>query len=519
MKSTPEIRGPVLKPAALAIIAAATIAYLVAILFTPSWLIGTPEYHWPVLRHAMTSMFPAAALVLVLAGALALMLAEDADAILRAPWGRSRLYLCLLGLGLVFQLGPFAMHKMGLVEFPLRVYLPDHTSYFTDAAKIQDLDSWLSGYPREVPELATHSRTHPPGAILVFYAAQKFMEGHPRLSAAIVSALPRSEEAERAFSLTPAQTAAGPVMAALLLLMAAASVPLTFALARLFFTEDEGENRTANQDPFANGSTNVQAVLAAALFAAAPAFSAKTPVLDHALGVMALLALWLTVSGVRLRKIERIVAGGGVIGFGLWLGLTLLAALPLCVLYSCAAIWKFRREGAPFRRCLVLETAVTVLLAGTASAVVLLPGAALNVSWIEIYRAITQIGWRMNNELSGRVHAWMWIAFNSYEIMAFAGAPLAALFIMSAVGLFPKLRSRRFKDLDPWLLALVVFLVLLDASGKVCYEASRLAWFSFPLIAIAASRSAPLPGPGRMAAPAMIMALEIASVIVFRLVF
>ena len=76
------------------------------------------------------------------------------------------------------------------------------------------------------------------------------------------------------YGLSASQLAAGGVAAALLLLIAAAVVPLTFAVGSVIAGEKQG-------------------AIAAALFASAPAFGHKTPMLDYGLAALILLALWM----------------------------------------------------------------------------------------------------------------------------------------------------------------------------------------------------------------------------------
>jgi hypothetical protein len=478
-----------------------TLLFLALIRYSPSWLIGTPEYHWPVLHHGLMSRLPAAVLILSIAAGIGLLMVAGLEGILAGRYGRARVYASLMLLGLAFQLGPAAVHRMGFLEFPLRVYLPDHTSYFTDAAGIKDLEFWLETYPDRIAEMATHTRTHPPGAVLLFYGAQKLMERMPGLSAAYVRAVPRSHEAMEKFGLSASQAAAGGLCAMVLLMTAAAAVPITFAIGRII-TSDK------------------PAAMAALLFAAAPGFSHKTPVLDHAQGALILLSLWLVISAVSERQIWRIAVAGAVIGCGLWIGAAMIAAPPLCLIYAAAAVCALRREDIKLKELVILIVCFIILIAGIAGVVAAGLGLAMRADYLEIYRAIIDTGWRMNNTLSGRTSAWMWIAFNPYEFLAWSGAPLAATFILAVYLGVRRAGRGEFRSGDYWLAALVVFLVALNLSGKVCYEASRLAWFCFPLIAIAASRIAPLPGPGKsMVAPAVILGLQILSAIVFRMIF
>ncbi len=477
-----------------------TAAYLAIIWQTPAWLTGTPEYHWPVLHHGEAGRLAAAGLVLFLAGAFSVLFSMQVEGIIRERAGRIRVYIALFLLGVAFQAGPASVHRMGLLELPLRVYLPDHTSYFTDARKIKDPGQWLAIFPSNIRNMATHTRTHPPGAVLCFYGAVRLMERFPGASRWYVRSLPRMEEAARRFGLSPAEAAAGGVCALILFCIAAGVAPLTFAIGRM-------------------AAPDRAAAVAAVLFGAMPAFSHKTPTLDHFLAALILFSLWLVVSAVSRRELWRAAPAGVIIGAGSWIGTALLAALPLCALYLGASILYFGKSRSAIKERAVLFISFMVVLAGVAVGVNVLLGALMGVDYIEVYRAITE-GWRLNNTLSGRVATWMWIGFNPYELLAWAGVPAAAYFLLAAIRSGKELSPRRPGKVDYWLCALVVFLLLVDLSGKICYEASRLLWFTYPLIALESAKAMPLTERGRgIVATAIVIGLMIASTLVFRMIF
>ncbi len=482
-------------PAALVL----TIAYLAALSFTPDFLIGTPEYKWPVLKHGQLSRLPLAALVMALASAASLLLFREVKEIAAAKWGRAKIFAALFLIGAGFQTGPALVHKMGAIELPLRVYLPDHTSYFTDAAKIGDAGEWARNFPKNVKNMATHTRTHPPGATLLFLAVQRMMERTPALSEAYVDHAPRSAEAMKRFGLSPSQVTAGAFSALLLFLASASAAPLTFAIARIMMDDKS-------------------ALLATALFAAGPVFAHKTPVLDHLLGVIILLSLWLCLSAVRHKHMWRIGLAGLLMGTGVWMGTAVLAALPLCAAYLAAAFFVFAKKDVSYARLAVLLACCILVLMGAALFSITLVGVVLGVGFPEVYAAITETGWYNNNTVSGRVHSWMWIAFNHYEVLAWAGVPVAIMFIVAVVRTVNAARQKRFSSVDPFLVALVVFLLALNFSGKVCYEAARLTWFCFPLIAMAGAREAAAEKSG-WKLPAALVAMQSASTLVFRMIF
>lgn len=464
-------------------------------------LVRTPEYQLPVIRHGLWSRIPAGALLLGL-GLLVIFSLSDLAAKLTANRaGRFRLWLALFLAGVACQLGPAAVHRFGLMELPLRVYLPDHTSYFTDAVRIDDLRLWLQNFDAKLSSFATHTRTHPPGAVLLFYFPLQAMRAAPEFSRLVFDLIPKGDAALGMFSIGTPEAAAGFLMSLFLLATAAAAVPLSFALLRVFLDDR-------------------RALVASALFAAMPAFAQKTPVLDHLLGVILLASGWLMVTALRDRRMRRVAIAGALVGSGLWLGTSLLAAPLFCLLMLGAGIHRFRKPEAPLKTHLGLFLSLAAIFFGSAGAALCLVGAALNLNALEVYRAITEAGWRFNNETSGRTQAWMWVAWDPYELLIFSGLPAGTLAAAAWAREAVAVGRRQWDRVRPWLWAIGGFLAALVLSGKVVYEASRLAWFAFPLIAAAAAAALPDPETktGRTTAVA-IVALTAVSALVFRLLF
>ncbi len=532
-------RGLALLFAAVFIISA---AYLVLIGLFPRTLGATGEYEWPVLFHGVVKRLPAALLITLLGVCLAALFFRDAPAIAGRRAGKARILLALFLLGAALQAGPAAVHKQGLLEYSLRVYLPDHNSYFADAARIRDPRQWLDHYLARFEKLSaildkvkagqqsgrdvrglwreadaifhTHTRTHPPGAVLAFYAAQELAGSSPGFTRFYVQAVPRSREAAGEFGISASEVTAGGLCALVLFLTAAASVPLAFVLARLFLSDQK-------------------AVLAAALFATAPAFSHKTPVLDHCLAFVVLFCLWLFMSGLFSSKWWKPVVAGVIAGPAMWMGTSVIALFPLCAVFAAAWLVKSAngdrasKEGSWKGRAVHALVFIAVL-SGTAAVVCLSAGTALDLSYIKVYKAVSRVGWNLNNLASQRQNVSLWIAFNFYEMIAFAGVPLAVFFIASAASsLVSVFKRQAATGAVPWVLAIAVFMLALNLSGKVCYEASRLAWFCFPLMAIAAAEKIPAHSTdihNEEQKPATLfiaglLALQAACAIVFRMIY
>jgi len=60
--------------------------------------------------------------------------------------------------------------------------------YYHDAAEITSPGQFLRQFEQHQPQLTCHARTHPPGAVLLFYALRKTV-GHPAIISLIIAAL------------------------------------------------------------------------------------------------------------------------------------------------------------------------------------------------------------------------------------------------------------------------------------------------------------------------------------------
>ena len=111
-------------------------------------------------------------------------------------------FLCLLWLTRVrFALGPVLLTGLLLVlgsnlvqgvEFGLVIPISDSSElcaqYFHDAVKIQDPVAFLTHFEQIQSGLQVHGRTHPPGAVLLFYFFNKIFSSPGGIAVAIAAA-------------------------------------------------------------------------------------------------------------------------------------------------------------------------------------------------------------------------------------------------------------------------------------------------------------------------------------------
>jgi hypothetical protein len=137
-------------------------AYVAGLILKIDGLNG--PYYWPRGWKSLPLIQTAGWLALpMLAFAAALYSIE------RRPAPRPLLPLALLALAhFGLQLGALMAHGGGLARLAAIVASPLATSYYNDAAAIQDVLPWLAHFHQA--QLGLHSSTHPPGPILYYYA-------------------------------------------------------------------------------------------------------------------------------------------------------------------------------------------------------------------------------------------------------------------------------------------------------------------------------------------------------------
>lgn len=152
-----------------AVLALATCADVYSVLVRP---IDNPPY-WPI--SIVNPRVPGAA-ELLLACAVFLAFVPAARHVLRG--GRSALPVLLL----LAAATALASNLLAGAEHGLLVPLSEPSSYLADARDVRDPAGFLASFTERQLQLRTHSKTHPPGAILVYHALHRML-GDPMLIA------------------------------------------------------------------------------------------------------------------------------------------------------------------------------------------------------------------------------------------------------------------------------------------------------------------------------------------------
>jgi hypothetical protein len=89
--------------------------------------------------------------------------------------------MLLVGLiaGTAVLAGFACLNPLRLVQIPYAVNDRYITSYYSEAIKITNVQSFLSHYPELIPTFYVHAKTHPPGPILFFWGFNQFFGKAP----------------------------------------------------------------------------------------------------------------------------------------------------------------------------------------------------------------------------------------------------------------------------------------------------------------------------------------------------
>ncbi len=457
----------------LGVIAVLSLGLDLLIYYHPAWFNHNSEYKWSALWHgrkaACVWVFLCWSLILGLAYAIWLKLTGFAGNRAKDAWSAILLFLLAVLSPLVF----IQVNRFGTYELLIRVMVPDHTGYFTDAVRFRSKDELVKTYLTDWQKLSTHSRTHPPGTVLLFMEMNRLAERSgmiKRLYRWTVKDEVRQKLGMAFLSPSPAvaMLGAGAMLALWLMLFASALAALLgYFVLRRFYSAEMG---------FGSGL----------ILASMPAFSQHTPVMDQVFADFILGSTLLALLGAGKRPALQalmMLAAGILIGAGMWLSPGVGAAALLIPILLAAQAKMRKRGSSAFQMGKEVAGAGFLVVLGAVLAL-WLGSKLIGAGWLEIYR-INRLGWYFNNTVSGRVHAWKWILFNPYEFFFWTSFPVFAGILAKLFHELKKASSGEFREsADVFFWAVLVFMVVLNFSGQVCYESPRLCWFCLPMIAI-----------------------------------
>ncbi|GIV85888.1 MAG: hypothetical protein KatS3mg052_2895 [Candidatus Roseilinea sp.] len=386
--------------AAMALIAAPTLAYVAALLFDPARTLVLWERATPPLR-------PLLLLTAGLAAHAALSLLILARMPAQCSRGQAALLLgYVVAAGLVLQTA--AIH---IVEpFPLRglafrQYSDFTGGYFSVGVRVDDLGAWLGRFAQEMESYNVHAERHPPGLPMIFWVGVQLMRPLHGLAEALGPTLrPLACFDLRAATLDDVQIAAGLFGILIETVLAWLTPILLFCFVRRI-----ADDRAA--------------ATAALLCPLAPGMLMWASQWDRGFGVFTLAGLLLVEQLVARPRAIKSTASAVGLGLALSIGALMsfgnLPIVMICGLYALIRIWQTDR----FRSLPAWALRGAIVLVGFAApwaAMILLAGFDLPATY--------QTAMRIH--LSLERDYWPFLVWHPWDIFTFVGLPAAAIALL-----------------------------------------------------------------------------------------
>jgi hypothetical protein len=468
---------------AVVIIQAVLIAALAAWLLVVQRPVGWPsEWSIPVLGpiYPLNFLLPAVLTLLGFGGLLAhLWRAMRREKI--ASHRRALAWTIALGLAIgawslqvaLWSVAPDSVARMAAVQ------LSDvSTGYLGEAFTIRDLGDYLRGYADELPNKPEHVATHPPGAVLFFYAVRELGSTFPALrrSALIASSTAVGVSIEELGAEVVAHPTtrwlgseglATAIIASWLLGAAGALMPpIVFAALR----------RVAGTE---------RALAAAAVLALTPSMLFYFPTLVMLMALAS--TLMMAALAATCRHAAWAVVAGLIAAAALFVSLGALALVALGGIFLLLRACRQAGQSGDTSWSDTRSAAVPVLTFGAG----LLAGLGLWYAAGVDAAAVFSEGLGAHSSITGLASyrsygVWVWM--NLVEFAVFMGLPLTVLAAASVPRLIRTLRETSSRALVAYFgAAALLTLLMLDLSGVVKGETGRLWLFFVPWLAAAAA--------------------------------
>jgi hypothetical protein len=366
-------------------------------------------------------------------------------------------FAVLAGIGLQIAIQLVA-DPNPLRELLWRTVSPEASGYYNAALYIQNPSDWLRHFPELARGYRPHPQRHPPGQILIFIGAQKFLGLFPGLSARLAGALHlyRCEYWPLLYT-TDVQTAS--------MLVGLVTIPLNLlALIPLY-----GAGRRILRPRSA-----LAAVLISPLI---PGYLLWGGIWDQVLVLIAALTLYWLIQALVDKMLRAWVFAGLTLSVGSFLNHSTLTLVVFAGIFSLLFVWHERSYWQAHRRS--LAAGLALFGAGLVSIWVVY-WIGWGVTFWDVWQANTTPHFGMTT------HYFLRLFYNPYDFTLFLGFPLG---IAALVALIRSLYGGRDKSSHVqslYLLAFGLTMTALVVSGISRAEVGRVWVLLMPLATLAA---------------------------------
>jgi hypothetical protein len=401
---------------------------------------------WPPITHFL---LPSLAFILC----LLIILWGKHRLIVGGEWQAVWLLPLLLTVGGVFQWTVFDVPDppLGIERWPLSIYYPASSGYFTMARKLDSSADFARNYHEWIQDQDNfHIGTHPPGLILAYRVVLDAFAKDPQLANVVLDNLPTrladgisTFDDDRALGTSGRATIATAAVGTWLIYLLT-MIPI-YGMARL-------------------GAPPSTSWVAASGWMLPPAGLLFVPVSDCLFPLLATMIVWLMLHRPTSKFPLLAIPAGALLGLGLCFSLAFLTILPI----ACATRYLAAREQSPGGGA---RSLIGVgLFVGTLG-VLVLAAALLDVHLVPIWR--TNLSKHAGFYEQMPRSYWPWLGLNLIE---FGISTSPVLFVLSLIGIAVKnpLAAPADKRLR-WLgVVWLATLALLDLSGRNLSEVGRL---------------------------------------------
>jgi hypothetical protein len=362
------------------------------------------------------------------------------------------LWLVLLSavfLSFCLQISVLFFSRSGVGVLIHRIIDPTINGYFTAALTIHSVPEFLRSYDSIMLHFVYHAKAHPPGAILLFYYLHQLTALIPSLGVWAMQQIPARDDIRTLWEPLSASAKATVFVSSFFipLLSSLSIIPLYFTARILYGTK-----------------TALRSII---LFLFIPSLMFFIPINDTFLHIFSITAFAFFVYGLRNNKFWPLVISGVVIFLGIFFNLSLLP--PLILFFVFFLLHEQQKYAKHFN--LVIKKGLGFLLG------LLIPFVLLFVSFGFNFMQVTQTIMKHVPDIHSRSYL-IWIFYNLYDFLIFAGIPVTITYFTALKTTMGNCLRKRWKTLDPLLLAFTIMLLIVNFSGSIRGETGRI-WIPY----------------------------------------
>lgn len=358
----------------------------------------------------------------------------------------SKLFIFLVMLlAFLFQLSLLFFSRSGVTVLLHRIIDPELNGYFTASLSIQNINVFLKNYKDTMLSYVYHAKSHPPGAILLFYFLKQLITPFNFFINFANNLNPAHSDVKQLWNILLPINKATALFAAFFIpfLSTFSLIPLYFSAKILYGT------RVALRSIF--------------LFFLIPTIVFFIPINDAFLHLFSITAFFFLLKGLEKKQKISFFLSGLFLLLGVLFNLSLI---PILILLSLFALLFLRNKKTPLIKGYIIGGIFFSLG-------FFLPLLFLNLffhfNFLQVIQTITKYApGNMARSYS------LWIYYNLQDFLIFCGIPIAIIFFLMIKQSFLQIIKKQFKKLDPLFISFFIMIISLNFSGFVLGEVGRL---------------------------------------------